>query len=30
MIVLFNDVDKRHHELVRIRSDCDEKYHDSD
>ena len=22
--------DRRHHELVRIRSDCDEKYHDSD
>ena len=30
MIILFNDEDKRHHELVRIRSDCDEKYHDSD
>lgn len=24
------DEDRRHHELVRIRSDCDEKYHDSD
>ena len=30
MIILFNDEDRRHHELVRIRGDCDEKYHDSD
>lgn len=30
MIILFNDEDRKHHELVRIRSDCDEKYHDSD